>query len=71
MVRKLASNMAARADESLVMPVFSRTAWKYCSKCIVRMVLAAVRIPSGVSDAWSRPGPTGRSWERFAENDCQ
>ena len=32
----------------------------------VRMVLAAVGIPSGVSDAWSRSGPSGRFWEGFA-----
>ena len=52
--------------------VFSRTPRNCCPKYIVRMVLAALGIPSRVSDAWSLPGPSGRvlggfrwKWGRF------
>jgi hypothetical protein len=51
-----------------MVPVFSRTPPKPCSKTILRMVLAAVQIPSGAGDAWSLSEPPGTVWEGFAGN---
>ena len=52
-VAKLANKVAARVGRSVMARVFSRRPSNRCAKTIVRVVLAAVREPSGVSDARS------------------
>jgi len=60
-VRKFANRLVARAEMSVMVPVFSRAAPKPCSKTMDPMVLTPPGNPIGVSGAKNPPGRLGGS----------